>query len=55
MILKGWEMPEAIVPLLERIQPKSYKLFHGDLDEEKLGFFEKLVVKGRFISFYVIF
>ena len=45
-VLKGWEFPEALKPIADRIQPHDVTLFHGKLDPKKLNFLERLMVKG---------
>jgi menaquinone-dependent protoporphyrinogen oxidase len=45
-LLKGWEFPEALKPVAERIQPRDIALFHGHLNPAKLSLFERMVVKG---------
>jgi menaquinone-dependent protoporphyrinogen oxidase len=46
IVLKGWEFPEALKPIADRIQPRDVTVFHGKLDPKKLNFLERLVVKG---------
>ena len=46
VILKGWELPEALKPLVDRIKPRDVVVFHGNLDSKKLNLFEKAIVKG---------
>lgn len=45
-LMKGWRFPEALQPIAERIHPRDIAFFHGFLNMEKLGFAEKLLVKG---------
>jgi len=45
-LMGGWTFPENLQPSAERIQPEDIKFFHGVLDESKLGFAEKLIVKA---------
>ena len=45
-LMKGWRFPEAQQPIADRIRPRDIALFHGVLDTKKLGFAEKLIVKG---------
>jgi menaquinone-dependent protoporphyrinogen oxidase len=45
-ILKGWEFPQALKPIVDRIKPRDVIVFHGKLDPNKLNFLEKMVVKG---------
>ncbi len=43
-IMHGWRYPEALKPLLERINPRSIAFFHGKIDPEKLHWGEKLII-----------
>jgi menaquinone-dependent protoporphyrinogen oxidase len=45
-LMKGWRFPEAQQPIADRIQPRDIAFFHGELDSDKLGLGEKLIVKG---------
>lgn len=45
-LLKGWEMPQALEPVVQRIQPQGVALFHGKLDPATLNYFERLLVRG---------
>ena len=45
-LMEGWSFPEPLLPLANRIQPRDITFFHGVLDPDKLGFAEKLIVKG---------
>jgi menaquinone-dependent protoporphyrinogen oxidase len=45
-LMGGWTFPENLQPAAERIQPEDIKFFHGVLDESKLGFAEKLIVRA---------
>ena len=44
--MKGWRFPDGLQPIADRIQPRDIALFHGVLDVKRLGFAEKLIVKG---------
>lgn len=44
-LMNGWSFPEGLRPAADRVQVQRIKFFHGVLDEEKLGFAEKLIVK----------
>ncbi len=44
-LLNGWRMPEAIQPILNRIQPRDVVVFHGKLDADKLNFIERRMIK----------
>lgn len=45
-LMQGWEMPKGQRPLVERIQPHDFTVFHGSLDLDTLGFVEKTVIKN---------
>ena len=45
-LIKGWEFPEGLRPVIERIKPQDTMVFHGKLDPASLNVFERLVVKG---------
>ena len=45
-LMNGWTFPEGLAPVAENLQPEDIAFFHGVLDEDRLGFAEKLIVKG---------
>jgi menaquinone-dependent protoporphyrinogen oxidase len=45
-IMQGWTFPEKQKPIAERIQPRDITIFFGAIDSNKLGFTEKLLIKG---------
>jgi menaquinone-dependent protoporphyrinogen oxidase len=45
-ILDGWTFPEDLRPLLETIKPKDVILFHGQINLDKLGFGERMIIKS---------
>lgn len=45
-LLQGWRLPEALHPIVERIQPRDIAVFHGLVDEQKLSFLEKTMIKN---------
>jgi menaquinone-dependent protoporphyrinogen oxidase len=45
-LMKGWEFPEDLRPLIEHIKPQDITVFHGKLDPASLNVFERFVVKG---------
>lgn len=45
-LMKGWEFPEGLRPLIEHIKPQDVTVFHGKLDPDSLNVFERFVVKG---------
>lgn len=42
-LLDGWRFPEAQGPIADRIQPRDIAVFHGEVNLDKLNFFEKWV------------
>lgn len=44
-LMKGWDFPDNLKPLAERIEPQGIAVFHGKLDPQELNFAEKLVLK----------
>lgn len=45
-LVKGWRLPETLLPVTERIHVRDMAVFHGDIDSKELSFGEKLIVKG---------
>jgi len=45
-LMKGWQFPAALQPVVDRLQPRDLGLFHGTLDPRKLNLAEKLIIKG---------
>jgi menaquinone-dependent protoporphyrinogen oxidase len=45
-LLKGWKLPEALLPIAEHIKPRDVTVFHGDLESDRLSMLERLIVKG---------
>ena len=45
-LLQGWQFPEKLQPIADRIQARDIALFHGDLDMEKLNFIERSMIKN---------
>lgn len=45
-LMDGWTFPESLKPVAERIKPHEMVIFHGELDLDELGFFEKLIIKN---------
>lgn len=45
-MMKGWNMPDAQKPLIERIQPRSVAFFHGVIDTGKLNLAERLIIRA---------
>jgi len=45
-ILKGWRLPRAIRPIVDRIKPRGICVFHGDVNVSKLNSIEKSMIKN---------
>lgn len=45
-LMKGFKFPADLQPVADRIQPRDIAFFHGELDNKKLSFGEKVLVKG---------
>jgi len=45
-LMNGWQFPENLQDVKDDIKPCDTAFFHGALDEEKIGFAEKLIVKA---------
>jgi len=45
-IMDGWQFPETLKTVADRIHPQDIIFFHGKLDSKSLNFAEKLIVKG---------
>lgn len=45
-LLKGWELPADLQPIVDRIKPRGVTVFHGKLDPEQMNFLERMVTKG---------
>jgi menaquinone-dependent protoporphyrinogen oxidase len=45
-LTEGWRFPGALQPIADRIQPRDIAIFHGVLDEKRLGFIEKWMIKN---------
>jgi len=44
-LLKDWTFPRGLKDLAERIKPRGHEIFRGDLREDKMGGFERWVIK----------
>jgi menaquinone-dependent protoporphyrinogen oxidase len=42
----GWRLPKALQPVADRIQPRDIAVFHGVVDEKKLGAVERWMIKN---------
>jgi menaquinone-dependent protoporphyrinogen oxidase len=45
-LLQGWRFPKALQPIADRIKPRDMVIFRGALEEDRLGFVEKWMVKN---------
>jgi menaquinone-dependent protoporphyrinogen oxidase len=45
-LTQGWQFPEKLQPIADRIGPRDIALFHGKSDEEKLNFLERWAIKN---------
>lgn len=44
-LTNGWTFPKPLQATIERIAPRDVKLFHGKLDPDELGLFERWIVR----------
>lgn len=44
-LTNGWALPKPLQATIERIVPCDVKLFHGKLDPDELGVFERWIVR----------
>lgn len=40
-LMEGWVIPKKLQPIVDRINPRDITVFHGNVNMEKLNFFEK--------------
>ena len=45
-LLKGWRFPSGLKPVIDRIKPRDTAVFGGNVNAEKMNFFEKWVIKN---------
>ncbi len=45
-LMKGWQFPGKLEPVLDVIQPESISVFHGELNLNKLNMLEKFIVNN---------
>ena len=45
-LTNGWRFPKALQSVADRIQPRDIALFHGHVNEEKLNFIERSMIKN---------
>jgi menaquinone-dependent protoporphyrinogen oxidase len=44
--LKGWRFPTGLQPTADLIRPRDNTVFFGDINADKMNFFEKWVIKN---------
>ena len=45
-LVQGWRFPGKLKPIADRIGPRDIAIFHGAVDENKLNFIEKWMLKN---------
>ena len=45
-LTQGWRLPGSLQPIADRIEPRDIAVFHGNIDERKLNFIEKWMLKN---------
>jgi len=45
-LAQGLHFPKALQSIADRIQPRDIAVFHGDVNPEKVNFFEKWMIKN---------
>lgn len=43
-LMDGWQFPEDLKPIADRIQPREIVVFHGNIDPDKLNFVFKTII-----------
>jgi len=44
-LMKGWRLPKSLQPVADLIKPRGIAVFHGNIRDDKLNFFEKRIIK----------
>ncbi|MBN1160731.1 MAG: flavodoxin domain-containing protein [Dehalococcoidales bacterium] len=44
-LLEGWLVPKGLKPVIDRIKPRDITVFHGMINQQKLNFMEKYMLK----------
>ena len=44
--MKGWLYPNSLKTVIDNIKPKDITVFHGFINPEKMGWFEKWMIKN---------
>jgi menaquinone-dependent protoporphyrinogen oxidase len=45
-LVQGWRFPSSLQPIADRIRPRDIAIFSGKVDETKLNFIEKWMLKN---------
>ncbi len=45
-LMKGWRFPTKLQPIADRIHPRDIVVFHGVVDPQEMGFFERWIIKN---------
>jgi menaquinone-dependent protoporphyrinogen oxidase len=45
-LVQGWRFPSSLQPIADRIRPRDVAIFSGKVDETKLNFIEKWMLKN---------
>jgi menaquinone-dependent protoporphyrinogen oxidase len=45
-LLNGWQFPQALQPLVDRIQPREIAVFHGAVDVNRMNKIETSMIKN---------
>jgi menaquinone-dependent protoporphyrinogen oxidase len=45
-LLQGWKLPTELLPLVERIRPRGIAVFHGHINQSRINFIEKQLLKA---------
>jgi menaquinone-dependent protoporphyrinogen oxidase len=44
-LAEGMYMPKSLQPVIDRIQPKDFAVFHGNVDPSRINFLEKWILR----------
>jgi menaquinone-dependent protoporphyrinogen oxidase len=44
-LAEGMYMPKSLQPVVDRIQPKDFAVFHGNVDPSRINFLEKWILR----------
>jgi menaquinone-dependent protoporphyrinogen oxidase len=45
-LMKGWRFPKGLQPVADSIKPRDIAIFHGNVDTNKMNFFEKWMISN---------